>query len=150
MLFGLVSRGLEDCLLSGQAACMHKVYEDSHRFAICRFLGSVARPVKTHVQRPDEITANLCQLCIDLCFECVHDSLSQVRRKQLKRHTPTEQSWVAIVEVFILIASCLSRQPHKASGSLQSATHNPIARSQDGQTSSRWTSGSSWAWGWWF
>ena len=56
------------------------------------FWGRVARLFKPHAQRPDEITANLCQLCIELCFEGMHDSLSQVRSQQLKQHISTKQS----------------------------------------------------------
>ena len=119
------------------------------RFEIRLFLGSVARLFKTHVQRPDEISANLCQLCIDLCFEVLHDSLSQVRRKQLQQHISTKQSWMD-GHSWSLSLDCLllSRQPHKASGRLQCATYDAIVWSQDDQPSSRWTSGSSWAW-WW-
>ena len=139
--FGVGSRGLEDSLLSGQAACMYKVYEDLRSVCFWEVWQDCSKQFKTHVQRPDEISANLCQLCIDLCFECMH----ACSRKQLEQRISTKQSWMAIVEVFLLIASCLSRQPHKASGSLQCATYNAIVRSQDDQPSSRWTSGSSWA-----
>ena len=81
------------------------------------FLRSVARPVKTHVQR----TANLDRLCIDLCFEFMQGTLSQVRSKQLTHHISTKQFWMAIVEVFLLIAH---RLPH-SQGQWKPSVCNP-------------------------
>ena len=57
---------------------------------------------------------------------------------------PNNPGWLLLKSFSWLPTGCLT---HKASGSLHSATHNPIARSQDAQTSSRWTSESSCWWG---
>ena len=94
----------------------------------------------------DEITANLCQLCIDQCFECMHDGLSQVGNNFTFQ--PNNPGWPLLKSLSWLPSVWAANLTHKASGSLQCATYNAIVWSQDDQPSSRWTTDSSWAWGW--
>ena len=108
------SWGLEDRLLSAQAACMYKVYDNFR--SIYLFWGSLARLFKRYVQRPDEITEHLRQLCIDLCFEGMHDSPSQVRRNQLQQHISTKQSFWMDGHSWNLYLDCLLFEPSTSQG----------------------------------
>ena len=126
-------------LSSIRTSCLHA--------SICFW--EVWREMSKHMcrDRPREL-----QILADFALTCASNSCRVPFHKSEANNVhitfqPNNPGWLLLTSFSWLPTGCLI---HKASGSLQSATHNPIARSQDAQTSWWWTSNSesSCWWGW--